>query len=48
MFINRNWERTEEDDFKLNVQPQLCDGYEAVPIYADGKIVGWKTQRMYE
>ena len=23
MFINRDWTRTEEDDFKLNVQPRL-------------------------
>jgi hypothetical protein len=31
MFINRDWQRSEEDDFKLNVLPRLDSGTEAVP-----------------
>lgn len=48
MFINRSWNRTESDDFKLNVEPQLRDNKEAVPQYYEGKIVGWVIQYKYE
>jgi hypothetical protein len=50
--VNRSFNRTEEDDFKLNVQPRLSDFKEAVPIYhyANGEavIVGWRIQDQYE
>lgn len=48
MFIQRDFKRIEEDDFKLNVLPKLNDTNEAVAQYYDGKIVGWKIQRRYE
>ena len=48
MIINRNWNRTEHDDFVLNVQPRISDSLEAMPLYVDGKIVGWKIQGGYE
>jgi hypothetical protein len=38
MFINRDWARTEEDDFKLNVLTRIgivsgiVSGLEAVPV----------------
>lgn len=57
-FINRDYTRTEEDDFKLNVQPQLREHKEAVPQHvrlsdADGidddlTLVGWTIQPQYE
>jgi hypothetical protein len=31
--ITRDYRRTEEDDFKLNVQPYLDSSNEAVPLY---------------
>lgn len=49
MFINRNYSRTEEDDFKLNVEDQLRDTKEAVPIYNnEGDLVGWRVQWKYD
>lgn len=48
MFINRTWSRLEEDDFKLNVQPRLSDLVDAIPIYHDGKVIGWRLQNRYE
>ena len=46
MFIQRDWERTEEDDFALNVRLGKLE--EAVPVYHEGKVVGWKIQQQYE
>jgi hypothetical protein len=53
MFIQRNWERTEHDDYVLNVEPRLKDSTnEAVPIYqvslSERVILGWHIQRQYE
>lgn len=57
MFVNRNWNRTEEDDFKLNVEPLLRDNKEAVPYLIEviypptptgTRVVGWKIQDQYE
>lgn len=58
MFVNRDWKRTEGDDFALNVQPLLRDGKEAIPQYADQPkigsstlppvVVGWKIVNQYE
>ena len=46
MFINRDWNRTEHDDFQLNVLPRLGETTEALPIYHDingnNTLVGWK------
>ena len=33
MFIPRTFNRTEDDDFKLNVQPMLNENNEALPLY---------------
>ena len=46
--IHRDYNRTERDDFLLNVQPILTDTTETVPVYANGAIVGWKIQFRYE
>jgi len=46
--INRDYNRTEHDDFVLNVQPLLTDTTETVPVYHDGAVVGWKIQFRYE
>lgn len=57
MFIQRDFKRTEDDDFTLNVQPNLHEGNEAVPqwklppgCYIAGReeVVGWKIQPRYE
>lgn len=57
MFIQRDFKRTEEDDFKINVEPKLHEGNEAAPqwalppgCYIAGReeVVGWKIQRRYE
>lgn len=47
-FVQRDFSRTEHDDFVLNVQPRLSDTTETVPVYDDGKIVGWNIQHRYE
>jgi hypothetical protein len=43
-FINRDWKRTEHDDFLLNIQPQLANNKEAVPQYFESAVVGWIIQ----
>ncbi len=44
-FINRDWDRTDKDDYILNVAPRLSQYSEAVPQYStDGKLLGWKIQ----
>ena len=55
MFIQRNYNRTEHDDFVLNVQNHLRDDKEVVPIYdrlqkdEDSLVLlGWLIQRKYE
>lgn len=56
MFIARDKTRTEEDDWKLNVQPKLDETSESVPIYDPpptgwiGQLVltGWKIQSKFE
>ena len=46
----RNFERTESDDFKLNIAPLLDNLSEAVPIYKPNTsiVLGWKIQGRYE
>jgi hypothetical protein len=53
MYINRNWKRSESDDFKLNVQDHIKENTEAVPVYAtddngDHYLCGWRIQLRYE
>ena len=49
MFIQRDYKRTENDDFQLNVQHHLNERNEAVPQLLDsGDVVGWKIQSRYE
>ena len=48
MFINRSYNRTENDDFNLNVLPLLGNHSEAVPFYHDGYVIGWKIKVMYQ
>ena len=49
LFINRDWNRTESDDFKLNVEKFIGKDNRsvAVPQYsAKGELMGWKIQEI--
>lgn len=54
--IYRDFNRSEEDDFKLNVSPYLGNTLEAVPLYSltaepvsrQKILIGWKIQLRYE
>lgn len=48
--VFRSWDRTESDDFKLNVENKLDKYTEAMPIRdpLTGDIVAWKVQPRYE
>jgi hypothetical protein len=49
MFIQRNFDKTEADDFKLNVEKHLTKGLVATPLYDDGAIMlGWKIHQKRE
>ena len=49
MFIQRNFDRTEADDFALNVEKHLTKGIVATPQYDDlGIMLGWKIHQMHE
>lgn len=49
MFINRDFARTEHDDFVLNVQPYIGEYEGATKIYDNnGNLLGWKITDMYE
>lgn len=42
MFINRSYNRTEHDDFVLNVQPRMSQYDSALGIHdEEGNLVGW-------
>lgn len=49
-FINRNYSRTEHDDYMLNVQPYIGEQEESMEIWCSGMsyIVGWKIQPQFE
>ena len=50
-YINRDWARTEHDDYELNILPQLDSLTEAVPVYhvrTDSDPIGWIIQPRYE
>lgn len=48
MLIQRDFRRTEHDDFLLNVQDHLDDFTEAVPCFYEGEIIAWKIQYRFE
>jgi hypothetical protein len=59
MFIKRDYTRTEEDDFKLNVLPRLDSCTEVVEVYGalhpaqfsasiPDPILGWTLKPRYE
>ena len=49
MFINRDHERTEHDDFVLNIQPKIMNSNNvATPIFYGGIVVGWLIQMKFE
>lgn len=48
-FINRDWRRTEHDDFVLNVEPILSPTIWATPHYgSNGELLGWQIKGAYE
>jgi hypothetical protein len=48
VIIKREYNRSEEDDFKLNVQKLPHNYNEALPLYREGQLTGWKIQSRYE
>lgn len=53
MVIQRNWDRTEKDDYELNVKPLIGKNEESVPLYkymehSSNVIIAWKIQSKYE
>lgn len=53
MLIQRDYKRTEEDDFKVRVQPNMDKDDGAMPIYLkedDGTlyVAAWKVKPLYE
>lgn len=48
MFINRDYSRTEHDDWALNVCPKLHSCNESIEVYIDSVVVGWKIQWKFE
>lgn len=44
MFIGRDYNRTEHDDFFLNIQPKLFFLVEAIEIKIDDVLVGWELK----
>lgn len=49
-FFMRDFDRTEDDDFKINIAHQMNERQEAMPSYSptNGKLVGWYIQNKYE
>ena len=49
MFYQRDFSRTERDDYILNILPKLNQFNEAVMIYDSlSNLIGWKIQVRYE
>lgn len=49
MIKYRQYNRTENDDLKLNVLPYLDKTSEAIPFYStEGVLLGWKIKSRYE
>ena len=47
-FINRDFNRTEDDDWKLNVQPKLSFKLWSLGTYVKGVLIGWHLIGAYE
>jgi len=48
MFINRDYKRTEQDDFKINVSSLLSNYVWATELRCrEGKLLGWIVQDAY-
>lgn len=48
MFINRDWNRKENDDFQLNVEPHLTTYIWATPQYHNSTVIGWVVKNAFE
>jgi len=49
LFVNRDWTRSEHDDFALNVSRYMGKYDWATPIYnINGIVIGWKIKPAYE
>lgn len=49
MIIRRDYDRTENDDFKIRVEPHMNRYQEAMPLRDEhGDVVAWKIQGRYE
>lgn len=48
MFINRNYRRTEADDYKLNVEKYLQEHKESLEVFHEDKLIGWKIIDQYD
>jgi hypothetical protein len=49
MFIQRDYTRSLNDDWKLNVQPKMGEYECSEHVYLDdGTICGWKIKPLYE
>jgi hypothetical protein len=46
--VHRDYERSEQSDFVLNVEPLLSAYVWATPIFVDSTLVGWQIQPAYE
>jgi hypothetical protein len=48
-FRRRDYRRSEEDDWRINVQPYMHETEESVEIYdGDGNVIGWSIRGRYE
>ena len=47
-FITRDWDRTEHDDYALNVEPRLSERDEVLPVVYEGEVVAWEIGGAYE
>ena len=48
MFVNRDYKRTEKDDFKINVSILLSEYVWATEVRcSEGKLLGWNVQDAY-
>ena len=50
-FVQRDYTRTEKDDWMLNVQPKLSEYTYSVPVYSGDEkttMLGWELTTKYE
>ncbi len=48
MFINRDWDLEEQEDFNKRVSPKMLSYDWATPVWHEGIMYGWKIKPMYE